>query len=627
MSRSGGVDRTTGLLCLTLTVAGCFLLLWGNRQVADGLPVTVASLQPGKRATPLAAIPVPSERLAAGAQGQRGEGAPVAAQCVEVASPIQVRGTLLERDSYLPVAGAQVKLVALDAPADAGDAAEAKALTGSGGQFELELDPAVWTLGALVQAGVKLGDHDVFKGPVRLLEDVLVVMRSQVTLHGRVVSNQEISGEEVRVAAHVGRYGAIRVPLRCASGTANADGEFSLSAFVDDLPPCFLITAQVANGPAVVKQVTRSELTSDEGATIELNFGPFECQVVDGLGTPIADARVHLVALEEGSEAIRAATNADGRVSMFAPCGPVEICVGAQGYSSVLRRLDIDRDGPRSDVQFELAALSDQDAIRGAVLFDDGRPVEDAFVSVVPVGSNSELELAGFEARHTDAAGRFELRARSGGGPVRLRAFHRGNGLANEAVFTPDGREVTLWLERRGTVLFKLLADELAGPFCGGPIQFVLAHRTLEASMAGHSWSSPVRLEEVAIGGYNVYIYAPGLGGYGEASVEVTASLEPLELDVVLEPAPVFTGRVVASDGAPVASARVRVRDGGWAPEAAQAFGEATTGSDGSFTLLGGHLGAPVVELLSIPPLSFVLESRDGNVLQLEPGVEVVRPY
>ena len=585
--KSASKRRAWPVLGSALVVGFLLLLLWGGGDWT-GLSGASDTARAPARTTPPAAL---EEVRPGSGRDQLSPPEPGGVVAADPSSPAVVffGGHVMDGLDGRPVPAAEVSF------ALPGVAPE-HARTDAAGDFELALDPEVWRVGRTCRVAIAGdGGRRLLGSIVALREQLTFVVPSPFTLRGRVeCPGPGSAGPRVVGVRALAQGPGTSTPVFRGRAEVHPDGEFviPLLAYRDSLPSEFilqftLVGSERETGEVPRHGVSREALLSEGGARVCLDWHSLVCRVLDSSGTPIEGAQV-ACGPPGGWEVARASTDEEGRAALLLPVGATEICVGAPGYASTRDRIAATANGREHRV-YELEPLDDRDEIRGVVLFEDGEPVDDAFVSAHPACENAEIEMAGLVSTRSDSRGAFRLRSSSGsGGAVRMQAYHRGSGMSDQLHFVPDGREVRLTIERQGTALVEFEFLDEPSLVRSSAVHYVLVGTDDDRSMAGQTSGTSARIEEVPPGRYDIYLFASGMDAYGEGALEVVGG-EVTHCVVGMRAASWIEGRVVGLGDRAIAGVRVEVGDGGWPRDVVESLGWAVTDAEGRFRLLAGR--------------------------------------
>ena len=187
----------------------------------------------------------------------------------------------------------------------------------------------------------------------------------------------------------------------------------------------------------------------------------------------------------------------------------------------------------------------------------------------------------------TSKDGRFSVRVPGDQG-LKLVATHPDHGEKQRTELPPGVRDVTIRFENQGKLMLELEAAPKEAVARSGPIEYLVVDRKREHVIRDHLWGSPTPVGSVPEGNYNVFVFWPGMDVFGGTPVTVEAG-ETAHCHVQLLPAEWLEGRIVDSSGTRVSGATVQLDSEPWLIGASQAWGRATSDSDGFFRLLLGR--------------------------------------
>lgn len=505
-----------------------------------------------------------------------------------------------------PVAGAQVRAVALDSQRD-GIEPPVERRTGKDGRFRLEGFPAGTALvleasaegfapsvvRTMVEAGAA-GEGAAAKGKPR--PPLRIVLGRGSTLTGRVVDpqGQPAGGAEVVLSPFFTPETMFRLAFGDLTHTVTTDpkGRFRIERLGGG---GFQVWAEHPSFAAAPRQRIEipekpAEIALGDVRLVAAAF--LEGRVTDERGAPVAGASVTLrpvdgdfMAFHEGPPVEPVQTGADGqfRSGHVAAGTRVNVSVEHPGY--------VDAHAPGVEVPRAeplLVTLQAGRSLSGRVVDPSGKPVAGARLTPSPetgLGSFAIQSLRG-PRTESDGSGRFLLDGLSPG-PLALWVMAEGylmktvRGL--QIPETGEAPPVEIVLGPGATVEGRVL-DEGSRPVAGAFVHAIPAQ-----GFDGESWipaSGGVRSGED--GRYRVGGLPPGRfqvaaqtpeGRLAEAVVEIpegTAGVHPLDLR--LDSGSPVSGRVLDDTGAPVAGASLQLAAAGL-PRVLQK----TSGADGSF--------------------------------------------
>jgi len=473
----------------------------------------------------------------------------------------------------LPVAGAELTLTATDQDTTPGPRLAFSAVSDAGGSFRLphvsagrfELQAARPGFATAFVSGILIPESD----PQADLGEVTLLPGAAI--EGIVVDERDrpVQGAHVVLTPFGadGFPGEERVVLSREPVDTGADGRFRIA----DLPRGARIGIQVVHDELASADLPGVEIPTAQPLRIRLvRPRSVEGRVTDGLGEPVAGARLYL---GEGSGApigggwerrpAHATTDPAGRfVLPGAKPGTAHVTVVASGYKTRQSPIQVPQEGQAPPVEI---ALEPGTFLEGFVRDGRGASVSRASVFVqgpdpmsvrmaVPTDDEGHYEISDLEP------GPLEVQATVSGGPSASVALEVRPGRNRLDLRLPDGTEVS------GRVV-----DSLGAPVAGASLSLRPAPGEGEASMIFRPDSRAVSaadgsflLQGVPDGEYRL------LGtrqGFAPATMpEIRVDGAPVAgLELRLGPGTVIRGRLLGFD--PLAASRVKV----WAfsPDAA----------------------------------------------------------
>jgi hypothetical protein len=504
--------------------------------------------------------------------------APAPAAAAEDAAPelvLRLRGAVVGAAHGFGVAGLEVRL----APPAGAEAA--RAATGAGGEFTLELRGEGWSLGDAREAQVVDPRTGVtrFSGLARLEQDLVLVASEALRLRGTIESDYPWPQAPL-VEIYEPRRRAQERPRRVASVRADAGGAFEVEGALAE--PAGALRVEADLGPAWAgAEVPLEALLSEGGAQVPLWVATVDLRVVDDAGIALEGARVTLAPIDGAvpRPPLTAETDARGAARIEAGDGPIELWVAAERFEAHSERLVLRE--PSVEVEVVLERSAAEEEVFGTVLDLQDRPVAGARVVAEPAAAGEVLARLVATATVGDERGRFRLRS-PGLPPLRLVASLEGS-IGEPALVVPDGAPVLLRLARAGTLAVQALTDALPAPFSPGGVAYVAIERASGTLHAGEEPGLPLHLA-LPPGEVDVYLALPGFAGCGEGFALVEAGRASAAL-VPLRAAAWIEGRVRYADGETYAGLDV-VALSSWPRAACEALCGARTESDGRFRVL-----------------------------------------
>jgi len=414
--------------------------------------------------------------------------------------------------------------------------------------------------------------------------DVELVLPAEAVLEGVVVvedSGAPLSG--VRLIAVAGE-GRTPNPFNSFTATSDKTGNFAFDRLSGDTYTVILSETWEGFAQWCAQPLTRSVAEGERarGLRIELQgSGVLEVLVQDeGSREPIEGAAVS-AERSGGGPGHDAVTDENGMARLPLPPGRYEnVSVHRQeSFSSAPIEVDATvKAGKTTRVKVTLAGKGQ---IRGRLCDEQGRPLPDATVQVIPFS---------YSTAQSDDQGRFELnwdRAffdQVGFDPA-LSVRHVERELA--VIFTvenPD-KPVDLLVKPGVAICGKVLTAEGEG-IASAAVQLMVNRDNWSTTYfrQGFSTDENGTYSIVALPRGNDFRLAAEANGYGRTEIDVSTereSVSPLELEpIVLHVARLsVAGRVLDEDGKPVAHAKVRVSGSG------QRSRNVETDKQGSFTI------------------------------------------
>lgn len=369
-----------------------------------------------------------------------------------------------------------------------------------------------------------------------------------------------------------------------------SDGSFAIGEL---LPRSYTLTAR--HGDRVGGPVMHLLSDKSEPVAIRLVAGSrLTVTTTDGKGGPVAGATVRL----RNNDEREATTDGEGRVRFAGVAGGTAVvAVRASGFGEV-RRLTIIPEVADHNLAISIA-LRPGAPVAGRVIDDSGQPVAKARVSIRAAAELLAAGSARSDQALTDESGRFALPALSAGS-YRLRAVHEKMAPAVSPPMVLDGVTARTDMEivmKAGGALAGKVVDTGARP---APYALV---RVREHS--GDNFERGTgRVRQVTAderGEFHIGALpraaATAIAVSDQASSEVVTvdfsdTAEHTDLTLVLSITGTIAGRVVDTDGEPVAEAQVTAlpdffKGSASAEFAMRGMAAATTDGGGAFALTG----------------------------------------
>ncbi len=349
--------------------------------------------------------------------------------------------------------------------------------------------------------------------------------------------------------------------------------------------------------------------------------------VTDTAGKPIVRALVMVRSLaHEDEPALTARTDDQGGFRiMLTSGGLVTARIEATGFAPQV----LEKREPGTPLRVQLAAGA---WIRGVVRDGATRnPIEGALVQChSPGGGGAFWEAkAGLVETRTDAQGRFRLDG-LGTGRQFVRATARGYGAQSESSVRP-GTSVEFFLSP-GAAILGTVRDAEGRPVAGALVEVVAA--------SGPGFRMVVRPEETDVSGhFEVLGLDPGeyrvLARHRELAPAVSGAVSLAQggedqVDLVLQPGVMVTGRLVGRDQKPAGgSVTLAEVDGQSAPTMLEQSSRCAAGADGLFRLTHVPAGRHVLGVVAPGFTPQRVEVTVGNKpvdvgdVALEPGLVI----
>ena len=362
------------------------------------------------------------------------------------------------------------------------------------------------------------------------------------------------------------------------TATTKADGTYEVGGLA---PGTYTVVASSAHAMQTEQQTlditgkdpAQRDLVLDPGATIK-------GVLVDARGAPVAGG---FIRLRDGTGG---ATSANDGSFTIAPALPGDHDLSVELGDRFLRRPDQPEDVSTDPVGHVSCAASEtctvrlvvaieNAEIRGVVVDAAGAPVRDVIVALESSSSDQSPSVL------TGDDGVFRFPAVRGV-HYHLRVSSAGRGDAS--VDVEPGEPVTVKLQELAiTGIVRGAPEELTVMVSGQ------MYRTASFFHAGGKFA----IHDLVPGRYNVSIDSPS--GHYETTLDL-GDAPPEPLDITLDPVYTLTGRVVDSNHAPIADAKVQLRVGYHTiPDDGDG---AVTDGNGRFTVRRAHAGTASVRVM-----------------------------
>lgn len=579
---------------------------------ADGLALRLAAADRSHARVELkAARPETEGTVAAGPAGTDpppetvpADGAASPPVFVRLVPPVAIRGTVLSSGDGQPIPGATVYLWN-----------DAVTRTGADGSFLLHrsadrLPPG--PEGAIKIAAWAEGFEPIFEDhPVLPEEGVSIRLQPAAGLAGRVVDGEDRAVEGAHVEAwliHAWWPGG-RAPYPAGETRTGADGRFRLSPLAAES----VVEVRVEHpdfAPVVRQEASLERGEVRDGLEVRLEAGHrAQVRVLDTAGRPIAGARARLRPHGEGGGDLvdegwhvcdeagrcRFGSLASGRFDLQAdaPGHARQTVPGVELHAAASRP---DQPADLGTVHLEAAV-----AVRGRVVDDRGMPVAGALLEPSSERQPPDPWLLPETSALSGPDGRYELGGLADGQALDLLVTARSHAPVLLSQVEPPAKDLEVELPRTASVSGRVV-DGAGAPVRG----WVTQTPPVSAIRAGSTWRPPAAPTD-ADGRFDLLEAMPGISSLRVSSDRGEAR-EPLDLEpgerledvrlVLQEKADAarLTGRVTATDGTPIAGARVEWRTTGSSGSSGRSFG---AGSDGTFemgNLTGGEMGDLTVD-------------------------------
>ena len=485
-------------------------------------------------------------------------------------------------DQKKPIANAEVKV-------DEDDGVTAK--TGADGNATIGPVHPGWVGVHATAEGFAPNAGFTSVGSANATGRIELVLHAGIAVTGHVVDE---AGKPI-AKAKVSTSGLWNLGSSMDPVTTGGDGAFAL---VLSAGTHTLVAVDAEHAPSRSTPVVVTTKPID-GVTITMKAGGhLTGRVVDAKHQPVAFATVRTAG--KGSDMWlvprrQATSNKDGTFELRGLTRTkLDLRAESDTTASKIVSVDLTATADKKDVELVLDVAG---TIAGVVVDDKGQPVTEVQVSSAPDvwggGDADSMSLAGFSTATTDGAGAFTIHGLPDG-PYKLHASrHGGQGRGD---FT-DGTSA-----KTGDTNVKIT---LASP---GSIKGVIAKAdgtppTIASVRAGFRAGTPAgptgafEMDELEPGSYDLTIHGPEFADVIKRDVKVEAGKATDLGTLTVARGRVLSGRVVDSNGSPVASARVKV--GGMlmqfqgAEDQMSSFEDAAgtrsgyTDQDGKFTVIG----------------------------------------
>ncbi|HEX5719673.1 MAG TPA: carboxypeptidase-like regulatory domain-containing protein, partial [Thermoanaerobaculia bacterium] len=469
--------------------------------------------------------------------------------------------------------------------------------------------------------------------PGQPVSNLRIVLRKGRTGFGRVVNRAEQPVAGAAVVLHPAFSGDMQMEMMMSlvsresgyEATTGSDGRFEIR----DLPAGTWDLAVEARRYAPLRVpglvVPEGGGSTDLGTVILAPGVPVEGYVVDREGRPIAGAEVQVMEADAGFASFledpspAAVTAADGffRVEDRREGETINLVAGRAGYAPAgLQGVEIPAEEP---VRIVLQAAS---AVEGKVVGPDGEPLANVMVFVMPadpmaIAAMGTSGMSQMMPATSSSNGSFRIENVSPG-VIELHAMTLGRqqALLKNLEVQPGqdltGLEVVL---APGAVVEGRVLSASGKPVTGAEVNVMGSNQAFGATSDG---DGRYRLEGVSPG---VHIIEATHKSYLPARRQLAVRAGDNTLDLTFEEGSArISGRVVDQSGAPVAGARVYLRQEEWSPTDPAS---SMSGADGAFTLSGVPDG---VYQLFADKQGFA-RSREGKLIAVDGspmgGIEV----
>lgn len=526
-------------------------------------------LEPGARASAESAPPpaeVPSEQAPA-----------------PTLAPFRMHGRVLDSELGLAVPDVHVRFMGgEDARAMWKVAVDADA----NGEFTAELPAAAAGPGSMAAARVTDAHKTVlFSGPLSIAAEIVIPVRGQRVLSGRLVFSDAREPSACNVTFFVPPASNIGVPQFCGSTSVDPAGEFlfSFRPATESASYELMIGCDGRNLSSV--EVATSALCAPGGALVRVESARLELLVRDETGAAIAAAKVRASAdaLADFSP-VSAETGVDGTLVLDVPKGRLDLGVAKPGHAPHMERL---KSTPRERYVVVLRRLKPDDVLVGLVVDEADKPVAGAKVTCWPSDLARPVAYCGMQHQTSDEEGRFRVSA-ARGQPWNVIALQKGFAEPRPLHCNPEDGVVRIRLQPSTSLQVRLRARPGSKGSSEGPVQYFLVDRHKDVVIPGFSNEIPFTIPSVADGDYNLFVLL-GQDGYGEAALAFDRRrTRRMTVEVELGDALWFDGLVCRADGAPLEGLDVLALHPLWPAQVRATWGAITSDAQGRFRVLGG---------------------------------------
>ncbi len=508
---------------------------------------------------------------------------PAAESPAPTVAPFRMHGRVLDSELGLAVPDVHLRFmggedsrsmwkVAVDADAD--------------GEFTAELPGAAAAPGSMAVARLTDAHKTVlFTGPLAIAAEVVIPVRGQLVLSGKLVFSNAREPSACTVTFFVPPASNVGVPQFC--GTANVDPTgaflFSFRPAIESASYQLMIGCDGRNLSSV--EVATSVLRAPGGALVRVESARLELLVRDETGAAIAAAKVRASAdaLADFSP-VSAETGADGTLVLDVPRGRLDLGVAKPGHAPHMETL---KAAPRERYLVVLRRLKPDDVLEGLVVDEADKPVAGAKVTCWPSDLARPVAYCGMQHETTDEQGRFRVAA-ARGQPWNVIALQKGFAEPRPLHCTPEDGLVRIRLHPSTSLQVRLRARPGSKGSSEGPVQFFLVDRHKDVVIPGFSNEIPFTISSVADGDYNLFVLL-GQDGYGEAALSFDRRrARRMTVEVEMGDAVWFDGLLCRADGTPLEGLDVTCLHPLWPGEVRATWGAITSDAQGRFRVLGG---------------------------------------